>query len=366
MTTRLRPAWAALCLAVLAGCGSTTSPAPTQLSTRTPAASATPSARPSAAPPLGIVLGDFVRNPSYTVSLFNTDGQTVASATGRSWSGYSSNVGGEEVSLPVSASTSRIYYLDGDTDVRYLTPDGATPATRVPGSPTARIAFAVSPDDLRIAVAVLTWPTKNTFHERLYVENLAGGGNHLELLTVDNMNTRLDGPRMLWPAGWHQGSLVLGAGLPTNQYPPGAIYPDAQGGYRLVDPATGKQRSAVCTDGDVSSPPSAAGVLCRLTYQLQVRLWSGGPGTDIGPSGAGGFPAAISPSGVVAIQGTLVANGRTTPLASNAADGSPSGWLDDTHLIMYVMQSSGVVGTQNGTLHPVPAGVFVGSLPPML
>src|SRR6266849_8444776 len=56
---------------------------------------------------------------------------------------------------PVSATSDNVFYRDGDTKIRYLTPAGETgDATTVPGSATTISFFSVSPDDQRIAVLV--------------------------------------------------------------------------------------------------------------------------------------------------------------------------------------------------------------------
>ena len=54
---------------------------------------------------------------------------------------------------PVSASDDKVYYRDGDTQIRFIAPDGTSGAvTSVPGG-TARVSFfSVTPDDRRIAV----------------------------------------------------------------------------------------------------------------------------------------------------------------------------------------------------------------------
>ena len=56
---------------------------------------------------------------------------------------------------PVSASDDKVYYRDGNTKIKFLTPDGQTgDVTTVPGGATTVSFFSVSPDDQRIAVMV--------------------------------------------------------------------------------------------------------------------------------------------------------------------------------------------------------------------
>src|SRR2546430_16261758 len=101
------------------------------------------------------------------------------------------------VSLPVRASNSRASFMDAQGVIRFLAPNGDTGrATSVP-APTAsrRSMFAVSPDDQRIAVIVDDFTSAGAA-TRLYVEDLNGGGNHLDLVSQSGAYT-------LWPVGWH-------------------------------------------------------------------------------------------------------------------------------------------------------------------
>src|SRR5437763_1441611 len=83
-------------------------------------------------------------------------------------------------------SNDRLYYLSGDSEVRYLAPDGATGvATHIPGSGHVHAAFAVNADDSRIAVTAVDYST-SPVSVRLYVEDLNGGGNHKDLYSVAN------------------------------------------------------------------------------------------------------------------------------------------------------------------------------------
>lgn len=84
--------------------------------------------------------------------------------------------------------------MDAQGILRFLGPAGDTGrVTSVnPGTASRRSMFAVSPDDSRIAVIVDDFNSSGAFM-RLYVEDLNGGANHVELFTevafIDNSGT---------------------------------------------------------------------------------------------------------------------------------------------------------------------------------
>src|SRR5215471_12797183 len=108
----------------------------------------------------------------------------------------------DAIELPyVSASNTRVYYLDGDQQVRWFKADGSSGyATSVPGSSRIHATFAVSPDETRIAVSLLDYSV-SPVGLRIYVEDLAGGGHHSLIYTSTN--------HYVWPIGWHAGNLVV-------------------------------------------------------------------------------------------------------------------------------------------------------------
>jgi hypothetical protein len=107
---------------------------------------------------------------------------------------------------PVSASDTRVYFRDGDTKIRSITPSGLTAdVTTVPGGPNIVSLFSVSPDNQRIAVVVEDFSALPAIGLQLYVEDLVGGGHHVVTYT-----TTFDARGAnLWPLGWHKSSLVL-------------------------------------------------------------------------------------------------------------------------------------------------------------
>jgi hypothetical protein len=218
-------------------------------------------------PALGILIafpnGTGPQSTGYDLTLVAADGKvrTRVHAAARSYIHTPGNGpgGAAAYDLPeISASSSRVYYLDGDRDVRYLRPDGSGGlAARIPGTSTAHAAFAVTPDDHRIAVSVVDYASSPPTL-RLYVEDLAGG-NHAEIFSSASA--------YVWPVGWHQGKLVLAAtsaapfsqqGISGNPYSAPA--------YHVVDPADATRLATIGADFIAGCQPfgllSAAGTAC--------------------------------------------------------------------------------------------------------
>src|ERR1700738_106123 len=189
---------AAALLVVTAACTvspSASTPSP-QVSALTPAPSPSPVAAPGV---YAVMVLDFLGGASlYTVSIADANGQ-LAAVSGVPRRSVRSQIGS------VSTSKTTLYYLDGDSTIRFLRPKPLAKgiATQVNLGTNQVAAFAVSPDDLRIAVSVLDytrWPVST----RLYVEDLNGGANHVELFSSSTV--------LEWPAGWHNGALVMAIG----------------------------------------------------------------------------------------------------------------------------------------------------------
>jgi hypothetical protein len=229
----------------------------------------------------------------------------------------------------VSASDTRVYYINGNREVRSLTVDGKSSlATLVPGSATVQAGFAVSPDDRRIAVATIDYAAHPPAL-RLYVENLAGGGNHLEIFSSSSS--------YVWPVGWHGSSLILAVGPAAAQYAAANPY-DAIDGYHVADAATANRLAAVC------EPPARAvgliartGALCVSGSGTFQQRWDGSRHA---------LPAecsALSPSGNLAACGGAGPGLATGAISIVSADGTRTptgvagwgtlGWIDDGHLI---------------------------------
>jgi hypothetical protein len=200
---------------------------------------------------------------------------------------------------PVSATSDRIYYRDGDTKVRYMTPSGQTgDATTVPGSSTTVSFFSVTPDDSRIAVLVEDLSQPLTISLRLYEEDVVGGGGHVEL---DAKTISKDQGYTLWPMGWHGGLLVL-ALLTACSNNPNSLSPAE---WHVFEPATDARKVTItnlCASGQsgiLSRWPSPGGVACSdFNWHTSFIDWSGAATGPVGGSeNSNDMLSGVSPSG---------------------------------------------------------------------
>ena len=297
---------------------------------------------PLGALPLGVVVKDFLveGGSTYSVSLVGLDGRVATTAT----AAKRSRPAGVAVQMPsVSASNSRLYYLDGDSKVMYLLPSGAKGlATSIAIDSSSAAVFAVSPDDARIAVGVITFPYPAK--TRIYVEDLAGGGHHVELFS--------SGDVIEWPAGWHQGQLVVAVGL--NRAPlwdayEGFLY--GINGYHVVDAGTGARMATVC-DGSLYfppfvpglGPPGPAGAVCVSGSSCAKSNWNGVT-RDVSCDTRGRAPVLAPDGGMVGFCGHEVPAvifwviGDSSPQPTPYR-GCPAGWIDATHVVVIGLDGS--------------------------
>lgn len=288
----------------------------------------------------------FAGGNAYDIALVAVDGRVVARAHAQK-----RTVIADASELPyVSASNSRVYYLDGDRNIRYLKADGTSGlVTSVPGSATVHAAFAMTPDETRIAVALLDYSV-NPVALTLYVEDL-GGAHHSVIFTSTS--------KYVWPAGWHAGQLVVAYlgpfGTPFNskmasinysgrdltRYPYG---PNPYGGinYHVINPVNA-QREAIISGGGASGLPNKVGT---AVVQGDAVDWSGQPLFWNSPQDYGSYSASgsVSPEGgVIAAccsspgsDGQLVLwyqGGERTVLPVNVTAVDWVGWFDGTHLV---------------------------------
>jgi hypothetical protein len=297
-----------------------------------PQATGSPAAGPPSPPPVTGAYGVLYSSQaasSYTVSIIGVDGSVVASAQVSTPPPAScANAAAAVTSSPLSMSNSRVYFEDAQGSIHYLGPGGATgTATTVP-APTAsrRAMFSVSPDDSRIAVIVDDFNSSGAA-TRLYVENLVGGGNHLDLFSET-------GAFSLWPIGWHgTNNLVLGKTPACTQG--GGPFCCGPRELHVVDPATATRRFTL---GDYSScpvtgPPSPSGVVCENGTDFTQGKWlSWTAGTVRALALNGPAFAYVSPGGqfvaFVDNSGTSFTIGAPTIAGMFAC-----AWIDDNHVL---------------------------------
>ncbi len=243
---------------------------------------------------------------------------------------------------PVSATSDKVFFRDGDTKIRYLTPDGQTgDATTVPGGASKVSFFSVSPDDLRIAVLVEDLSPATTISLSLYVEDLNGGSNHSVIYT--NTAPKLKNGNTLWLMGWHQGELVL-AVYPPCTFEPAGITPTE---WHVSNATTAVRiatiRSTNCT---LSAFPSPAGVGCigpqgaTTLYDWTGKVARTVPDTQGGPYSLAG----VSPAGQSVFLATGAGVGAPSTPSTRIVQLSPGpfstvqghaacGWIDEDHLL---------------------------------
>jgi hypothetical protein len=234
-----------------------------------------------------------------------------------------------------SSSATHVYFLDGDTVIGSLAPDGTVALVeRVNAPPNSQVVFSVSPDERRIAISVITLATSAspaTLDVHMYVEDLVGGSNRVDLYSSTTLAE--------WPVGWHAKNLVVGVGAPdiaTSDNPYGAT------GYLVIDPATRRPLASLdCAYGLLV----AAGTACPPLNDWRQQAWDGTQSAvDLH-----GWPMPISRvfSGLVthlSPDGVWIASASGPPpffvetTNSNSggytAKGVPLGWLDNTHLVV--------------------------------
>ena len=315
---------------------------------------------------------------NYYIQVVDTNGFVVAGAQARLRSPISGTCGNDVKVFPampmISASLDRVFYLDGDTDVRYLALDGSTGlAFRVDGSSQSVAMFQVSPDDQKVAVAIFDYrshPVTSTF----FVQDLTSG--HLVKFPSSSVAYR-------WPVGWHAGKLLVGSDNTPN--PTFGFYgpiPYRISSLQLLDSSTGSTL-ATLSSGEclpMSSLPTAAGVACATANLAVGRIdWSGNAAIFAnGDAFTGG--ASLSPDGTQLLaSGTgallkLISSPETgsrvstlgTPYPQAGGYPGDGGWIDEFHAAYRRAGSSNqyIVDVRTGVdVALPPATVMAGRLP---
>jgi hypothetical protein len=265
-----------------------------------------------------------------------------------------------------SISSTHVYFLDGESVIKSLAPDGIVAVVQSISAPAnSQVVFAVSPDDRRVAVSVITLATGRlpnaSFSDQMYVEDLVTGSNRVDLYSSSTLAE--------WPVGWHAGDVVVAAGtseLGTDDNVYGAI------GYQVIDPATGQPVDSLdCAFGLLV----AAGTACATggcafnpgpctAVTLAAQAWDGNKHPFVIPSGPsanilrGGLLVHLSPDGtrIAAEEVTnqlsgagstiLFESGKATVIAQ---DYVPQGWLDSSHLVLGSADVVEVMDVNTGT-----------------
>ena len=277
---------------------------------------------------------------------------------------------------PVSASDDKVYYRDGNTKIKFLTPDGTTgDVTTVPGSATKVSFFSVSPDDSRIAVLVEDLSPATTIKLSLYVEDLIGHTNHSVIFT--NTVPKLKGNgTTLWPMGWHNGLLVLAVFAPCT-FEPAGLEPIE---WHVANAVTAVRVAKIGNPCIPSNWPSPAGLACVDTSALQASRydWSGHI-TAGATTHSSEFQSGLSPSGRSMFLTPGPGIGAPAPVTRIVVLGTGGGssvaghnaclWIDEDHLlapdaVITFPSSTATTGTVASTVTTLPAsGECAGRFP---
>jgi hypothetical protein len=311
--------------------------------TPTPSTAVTsPTASPafSAAAALGVFTGSADDAPGhYSVRIVSAGGQIRAS--------YLATVGGNEIPprlifgripvfLPtISLSETRAYFADGESQLRVLAADGSSSIVHqlpnVRGK--TRAVFAVSPNASRIAIALFDWSvTPMTL--RIYVEDLVGGGNRVEIFRSNSVYE--------WPVAWHNGDLVLAVNPVAN-----ASNPYGAGAYHVAKASDGTRLAVMggldcLVVGSLSPSGTACASNCDATTTcVEAVDWSGARSLIYrrpNDMGSGASWSALSPGGTAVTTGTqgpgdgVGTKAGVVLFAGNVVD-LRNWWIDNGHVL---------------------------------
>lgn len=364
--------------ALVAGCGPTagktggngnfTTPvAGSSPATASPSSSETPLVSPPATPSPSAsidrpptvsgaygVLADLLAGSNYAVAIVGVDGKVAANTQATTPTTPSCpRVGAAAVPYPVSTSNNAAYFMDAAGAVRWLSPSGSTsksPVITLPIGPTTRSVFAVSPDDSRMAVAVIDF-SPNGAATRLFVDDLGVGGAH-------NLIFSETGQYTLWPIGWHAGYLVVAkVAACTNGI--GPIW-SGQVELHVVDPTTAVRKYTLGGSGcTILGPVSEGGLVCQVGTQGHEVDWTG---KTFASFDSGGTESFLSPDGKT----LAIITDNATNLHYTLINGMQACvFIDDSHLLSGGdAQSQPKVAVPNGSITPVSAtGDCAGRVP---
>jgi hypothetical protein len=263
-----------------------------------------------------------------------------------------------------------VYFLDGDRDLKALRADGSVAVIgQLPGGPTDRVVFAISPDEQQIAYSVLHYASGGAISTSLRVGALA----------TLNVHEIFQGSLIEFPIGWHAGQLVIVVtrfGVIQN---PGEVNPYFADAYHIADAATARRTfstSPTCDDpSSLQGPANGFGTACQQTSgnnQIILALGWNGTSQELFHAVVDGNanavpPVVLSPDGKRAAAGIasnhqikLLSGGTAVP---TAASGTPAGWFDANHLLFMPapccqpLTTAAVLNVSTNTVTPVAAGL---------
>ncbi len=331
---RTTAALAVMLLAISCGGNTGHSPSPAASGGATTSPAASPSGSPAVAS-YGLLLS------AGTLEMITPAGTIAAHATVAAPSVHTCGQStGAVLQPPVSATDDKVFYRDGNTKIKFLTPDGKTgDVTTVPGSATTVSFFSVSPDDQRIAVLVEDLSPASTIKLSLYVEDLIGHTNHSVIYT--NTVPKFKNATTLWPMGWHNGLLAL-AVFPPCTFEPAGIAPLE---WHVANAATAVRVAKIGNPCIPSYWPSPAGLACidQVTHQGIVYNW-GASFITSQPADPADRQSGLSPGGVSVFFSPGAGIGAPSPVThiftrgaggpfATAAGHNACLWIDEDHLL---------------------------------
>ena len=364
-------ALAGIVLVALA-CGGSTghSPSPAASAGATASPSASPSSGPSVASYGLLLTAGTAPGNEWRLELVTPTGAFAAHAT-VAWPSFHTCA---LLQPPVSASDNKVYYRDGNTKIKFLTPDGQTGnVTTVPGSASKVSFFSVSPDDTRIAVLVEDLSPSTTIKLSLYVEDLTGHTNHSVIFT--NTIPKYKNGNTLWPMGWHQGLLAL-AVWPPCTFEGGSVALE----WHVANATTAVRVAKIGNPCIPSNWPSPAGVACvDSSTQQAIRYDWAGHVTGGTTTQGSDFQSGLSPSGRSMFLTPGQGIGSPPPSTRIVVLGTGGGssvqghsaclWIDEDHLlapdaVIAFPSTAAGQGTVASTVTTLPAsGVCAGRFP---
>ncbi|HKW60748.1 MAG TPA: hypothetical protein VJR46_13440 [Candidatus Dormibacteraeota bacterium] len=292
-----------------------------------------------AGPPYGVLVDLLSDQARYTLAVVAMDGRVVAAETAARRTLFPT-AAGMPLELPyVSTTSSALYYLDGDSNLYTLSLEDMDAEPRLVRNLSvaqgAEVAFAVSPDDTRIAIGSLDF-RQSPAHVQVTTDNLTGGDRRV----IYDSDTNY-----VWPVAWHAGLLVLAHAYgpyveDVAKAAPGRDNPYFAISYHVVDPVTAR-RVVLMGSCTVSGPLSPMGSACiqggAIDWSGQTAPWGthnwGSISAAASISQDGQFIAAARPDDQSYL-GIWRPHGELATYVQGPGAKEWAGWLDATHIVI--------------------------------